>query len=107
MKSHALAYLAPAFFLVASGPMPPPVARPRADARTHACTAAHLAIHTAAATPETFASSLACRHHATHDNHNSSRRAGQMVLGLLPRVPASSEHDMSQMHPTRRGAHAV
>ncbi len=62
MRSHALVYLAPALFLVACEPMPPPAAQPReVDARTLACTAAHLVVHTAAATPETFAVSRAYR----------------------------------------------
>ena len=58
MRSHVLVYLAPAPFLVASGPMPPSAAQPRADAKSVACTAAHLAIHTAAGAPEPSPSPL-------------------------------------------------
>ena len=50
MRSHVLVYLAPAPFLVASGPMPPSAAQPRADAKSVACTAA--------ATPEPSPSPL-------------------------------------------------
>ena len=76
MQSHVLVYLAPASFLATFEPMPPPATQPCADATSVACTATHLAIHTAAATPEPSPSRL---HTATTSYKYPTRRGAHVV----------------------------